>query len=222
MATPSWSYSSLTSFEQCPKRYFHVRVAKDVPDPPGEEAKWGQTVHKHLELRVKDQTPLPQVLAHLEPMMAKILATPHDEIHAERQYCFNAYFKPVDWWSKDAWLRSVVDLELRKGDKALLLDHKTGRRKPDNDQLRLFAAVVLTRDKYLSKVTTGFLWLKDNTIDSETFTRDDVPTIWQDYLSRVARLGHAHESGTWIPKPSGLCKAWCPVGKKRCQYCGRE
>lgn len=222
MKKPAWSYSLLTSFEQCPKRYFHVRVAKDVPDPPGEAAKWGTEVHKHLELRVTDNTPLPQPLEYLEPMMSKILATPHDEIHAERQYCFNQDFQEVTWFSKEAWCRSVVDLELRKGDKALILDHKTGKRKPDSDQLRLFAAVVMTADESLNRVTTGFLWLKDNRIDKETYTRDDVAGIWQDYLARVARLEAAFESNKWVPKPSGLCKAWCPVGKKRCQYCGKD
>ena len=222
MKKPAWSYSSLTAFEQCPKRYYHTRVKKDVPDPPGEAAKWGTEVHKHLELRVTEDKPLPEQLQYLEPMMGKILATPSDEVHAERQYCFNADFQPVTWFSKDAWCRSVIDLEVRKGDRALILDHKTGKRKPDSDQLRLFAAVKMTADKTINKVTTGFLWLKDNKIDKETYTRDDVPVIWQDYLARVARLESAMHNDKWVPKPSGLCKAWCPVGKTRCQYCGKD
>lgn len=222
MKKPAWSYSSLTAFEQCPKRYYHTRVKKDVPDPPGEAAKWGTEVHKHLELRVTEQKPLPDSLQYLEPMMAKILATPSDEIYAEKQYCFDADFSPVTWFSKEAWCRSVIDLEVRKGDRALILDHKTGKRKPDSDQLRLFAAVKMTADKTINKVTTGFLWLKDNKIDKETYTRDDVAGIWQDYLARVARLEAAMLNDKWVPKPSGLCKAWCPVGKNRCSYCGKD
>lgn len=222
MKKPAWSYSSLTAFEQCPKRYYHVRVAKDVPDPPGEAARWGTEVHKHLELRVTEDKKLPEALQYLEPMMGKILATPSDKINAERQYCFNSDFKLVTWFSKEAWCRSVIDLELRKGNKALILDHKTGKRKKDSDQLRLFAAVAMTADERLEQVTTGFLWLKDNKIDKETYTREDVPVIWQDYLARVARLEAAMQNDKWVPKPSGLCKAWCPVGKTRCTYCGKD
>lgn len=222
MKKPAWSYSSLTAFEQCPKRYYHTRVAKDVPDPPGEAAKWGTEVHKHLELRVTEEKPLPEPLQYLEPMMNKILSAPADEVHAEKQYCFNQDFELVPWFSKAAWCRSVIDLEVRKGSNALILDHKTGKRKMDSDQLRLFAAVKMTADKAIKKVTTGFLWLKDNKVDKETYTRDDVPNIWQDYLARVARLEASFESDKWVPKPSGLCKSWCPVGKQRCQYCGKD
>ena len=28
----AWSYSSITLFEQCPKKYYHTRVAKDFKD----------------------------------------------------------------------------------------------------------------------------------------------------------------------------------------------
>lgn len=222
MKKPAWSYSSLTAFEQCPKRYFHTRVAKDVPDPPGEAAQWGTEVHKQLELRVKDDKQLPAALQYLEPMMSKILSTPHDSIAPEKQYCFNADFTPVAWFSKEAWCRSVIDLDIRKGDRALILDYKTGKRKLDSDQLRLFAAVAMTADETLNRVTTGFLWLKDNKIDKETYTRSDVPSIWQDFLARVARLEAAFSNNKWVPKPSGLCKGWCPVGKQRCTYCGKD
>ena len=25
-----WSYSSLKTFQQCPKKYYHLRIAKDI------------------------------------------------------------------------------------------------------------------------------------------------------------------------------------------------
>jgi hypothetical protein len=217
---PAWSYSALTAFETCPRRYHLTRVAKTVPDPPGEAALWGTEVHKHLELRAKDSTPLPETLKYLEPMMAKILDKPHDELYVEKQYCLNADMQPVAWFAKDAWCRGVVDLGLRKGKKVLVLDHKTGKRKPDSDQLQLFAALVMTEDKAIDAVTTGFLWLKDRKIDREQFTRDDIPTIWQNFIPRVRRLESAFEKDRWEAKPSGLCKNWCPC--TTCEFCGAK
>ena len=31
--SPAWSYSSITLFDQCPKKYYHLRVAKDIKEP---------------------------------------------------------------------------------------------------------------------------------------------------------------------------------------------
>ena len=28
----AWSYSSLKTFEQCPRKYYHLKVAKDIKD----------------------------------------------------------------------------------------------------------------------------------------------------------------------------------------------
>lgn len=217
-----WSYSALTSFEQCPKRYYHTRVVKDIPDPPGEAAMWGQRVHKDLELHVKGEKELPEELDYLRPMVDKIVGAPYDEIHAERQYCLNEEFELTEWFGKDAWCRSVIDLEIRRRRKGLLLDWKSGKRKPDNDQLQLFAAVVLTADTQLDEVSTGFLWLKDKKIDREKYNRDDVPGIWQSFVPRVDRMVSAFEVDKWPAKPSGLCKSYCPVGKSRCVHCGRD
>jgi hypothetical protein len=29
---PAWSYSSIKTFDQCPKKYFHLRIKKDFKD----------------------------------------------------------------------------------------------------------------------------------------------------------------------------------------------
>ena len=30
--TIAWSYSSIKTFDQCPKKYYHLKIAKDVQD----------------------------------------------------------------------------------------------------------------------------------------------------------------------------------------------
>ena len=32
----TWSYSNLSLFQQCPKKYYHLRVAKDFKEPESE------------------------------------------------------------------------------------------------------------------------------------------------------------------------------------------
>ena len=214
----AWSYSSLQNFENCPKRYYLTRVAKVVKDVMGEAALWGNTAHKALELRIAEGTPLPEKLAYMEPYALKILESGRKNIHCEKEYCFDSSFKLVEWFSKSAWCRSKIDVEIRKSpEQAVLIDWKFGKRKPDSDQLKLFAAVAMTADKTLEQVETAFFWVPDKKMDKEVFTRDDVAPIWQTFLGKVARVEHATEENKFPPRPSGLC-GYCPVGTENCSF----
>ena len=45
----AWSYSSIKTFDQCPKKYFHLKVIKDVKDTMGPEAIYGTKAHTAAE-----------------------------------------------------------------------------------------------------------------------------------------------------------------------------
>jgi hypothetical protein len=46
----AWSYSSIKTFEQCPKKYFHLKVVKDVKDEAGlKQQSMGPTLHEAAE-----------------------------------------------------------------------------------------------------------------------------------------------------------------------------
>lgn len=221
MAKPvAHSYTSITSFETCPKRHYHLRVVKDVSEPPSEALTWGNTVHKALENRLRDGTPLPAKLATYEPYAAKLAAKP-GTLMVEEPIALTRDMKRVDWWDKAAWLRGKLDVAVKNGTKAAILDWKTGSRKPDNDQLTLFADLAFTVYPDVEQVTTGFIWLKDSKIDQSVFTRNQNASIWQDFFARIERVERAHAENKWPAKPSGLCRSWCPVGRSRCEYCGK-
>lgn len=171
-AMPPWSYSSLTSYETCPKRYFHIKVAKDVVDVPGEAARWGSTVHKHLEDRVRDGTPLPASISSYEPLVAKIANSPNEKL-IECEMAVTRDLKPTEWTAPDAWCRGIVDVGLLTGKRALLLDWKTGKRKPESTQLQLFAGLAFSHHPHLEHVSTGFVWLQANKIDKANFAKSD-------------------------------------------------
>ena len=50
----AWSYSSLKTFEQCPKKYYHLKVAKDVKDKGSSAMFYGNEVHKAAEQYMKE------------------------------------------------------------------------------------------------------------------------------------------------------------------------
>jgi hypothetical protein len=219
MPSPAWSYSAITSFEQCPLQYKLTRVDKVVSGPESDAIVWGKRVHKHLEERIRDGKKLPDILRNLEPVAASI-ANAKGEVLVEQQWCLNENLQPTTWFGKDAWCRAVIDVGVIGSKSAAIFDWKTGKRKDDLDQLKLFAGIAFTMYPHLEKVKTGFVWTKDSSIDKEEFTRDQVGEIWAAFLPRVERLKNAFETGKWQAKPSGLCAKWCPVGKSNCEFCG--
>jgi hypothetical protein len=88
--------------------------------------------------------------------------------------------------------------------------------------MKLFAAATFAAFPYLERVKTAYIWLAHNQIDSKDYVKEDVPGIWQEFTPRVIRLVKALDDDKFPPKPSGLCRAHCPVPKSKCEFSGKE
>jgi len=207
MTIPSWTYSQLDSFETCPKKFYHLRVAKDFKDPPNEHSIWGERVHKAFEDRINHGTPLGEGMRQWEGIARKVERLPGTK-YTEIKLSIDRAFQPAPWGS--SWSRGIADLLVINGEKAVVLDYKTGKRKP-SEQLALYTAYAFAHHEEVREVTSGFVWLKERKIDKQRFERKDLPDIWQSFLPRVSKLEKAYEREKWPAKPSGLCNGWCPV-----------
>ena len=76
---PAWSYSSITLFDQCPKKYYHLRVVKDIKEPESEAMLYGTAVHEAAENYMRDGTPIPEKFAFMEPYLVKLKAIPGEK-----------------------------------------------------------------------------------------------------------------------------------------------
>jgi hypothetical protein len=151
-------------------------------------------------------------MTHWEPLAAKITKLPGVKM-CEQQMALDKNFLPCDW--NNAWTRGIADVLVVHGSNAVVLDHKTGKRKL-TDQLALYAGYTFAYYPEVQTVTTGFVWLRDKKIDKEQFKREDVPAIWAKFLPKIRKLESAYERDAWPCRPSGLCKGWCPV--KSCEF----
>lgn len=224
-----WSHSAMSDFLNCPKQYFHKRVAKDVQDVQGEAALWGDQVHKFFEASIlqfngmkieADELWATLCLQGMDPdesfkvympYLQAVLSTPHDAIHPERQYAIGKDLSPCDWFDKEVWCRGIIDVLLIKGDKAWALDWKTGKRKPNSKQLKLFALLVFLHHPEINTVKTSFMWIKTGESDHETYTREQEADLWQAFVGDLAQYNAAFKQDVWTPRKSGLCRGWCPV-----------
>ena len=68
----AWSYSSITLFDQCPKKYYHLRVVKDIKEPESEAMNYGKDLHLAAEEHIRDGKPLPAKYAYIQEMLDKL------------------------------------------------------------------------------------------------------------------------------------------------------
>lgn len=221
MQAKAWSYSALDSFETCPRRHYLTKVSKEVVEQQTEQMKDGLRVHKALELRLTKNVPLPVEMQSYEVVASTIANRAKGGVFdAEQKLCLSADYRPVSFFDKAAWVRGIIDFTIVKGDKVFIGDYKTGVPKPNSAQLRLTAAMVMHCKPWVQKAVNSFVWLKTGGCTTETITRADVPVIWQEFAPRVQRFQIAHDENKFPPRPSGLCRKYCPVGKAKCEHCG--
>ncbi len=216
MAQPAWTYSGLDTFATCPKKYYHLKVAKDTVDPPTEHTEWGQRVHDAMEYRIKEGRPLPEGMTQWETLAGKIAALPGTKL-TEQKYSVDRNFQPTEWGA--AWSRGIADLVVLHRDEAIVADYKTGKRKP-SEQLDLYAAYVFAYVPNIQTVRYAYIWLKDKALDKTTVTKEELPALQDRFREKARRLESAFERDSWPAKPSGLCKAWCPV--TTCEFNGKK
>lgn len=219
MSQVAWSYSRLSAFETCPRRYYLTTVAKKVSEPQTAATMEGNAVHKALADYLSIGTPLPQKWASYTPYAKRIRDTPGKRL-VEEKFALTADFKPTTFFAKNVWMRAIIDAGVVGEKSAAIFDWKTGKRKVDQSQLQLFALTTFTIFPHVERVQTGFVWLQDKLVDSETYQREQVPDMWRGFLVRVERMERAHEKNQFPPNPSGLCRRWCHVGKALCEHCG--
>lgn len=211
------SYSSIKMYENCPKRYYHQRIMKEIKDEGSEATRYGERIHSDLEHRLVNNKPLSDETKQYEVLCEAIeRMASGGELHAERQLCLNENLTPTSWWGDDAWLRSILDVLILHDDTAVVMDWKTGKRRPDFTQLQLFALQVFKHFPEIKSVKSCFVWLKDLSMDAEVFTVDKTNLMWADMLARIERINQSVETENWPARPSGLCR-FCPA-QNMCEY----
>ncbi|MFZ1754114.1 MAG: PD-(D/E)XK nuclease family protein [Caldilineaceae bacterium] len=216
------SYSRLSTFEQCERKFSYLYVDKTVKDKDNEFTLYGTRVHEALENYGKakadgtavardvlsDNRQFDEVRKHL-PMVDAMLAKPGDK-YFEHQMALREDRTPCDWFAPDIWLRGIADVLIVNGDTAFVVDWKTGKVKDNPTQLKLFACMVMEHFPAVQRVKTAFVWLGHNEVTSQTFGREHLQDMWNTLLPRMDAVQQAVTLGFFKSKPTGLCN-WCPA-----------
>ena len=207
----AWSFSKIKNFGTCPKRYYHVDVKKDFKEDESEILRYGNLCHELLAKHIGKNEPFPDFhKPKLQPLADKILAM-GGKVGVELKLAVTEDMEPCTFFDRKAWFRGVCDVLVRKGAVAYAGDWKFGKIKEDYSQLSLMAAAIFCHYPEIKKIRTEFVWVMEDAVTREDYSRDDIPSIWAGVMPQVDLLRKAHETETFPAKPSGLCRRWCPV-----------
>lgn len=214
MTAITWSYSSLKTFEQCPKKYYHLKVVKDVKDEGSEATLYGQELHKAAEDYLKDGTPIPPKFGYVQDTVDAIKKIPGEK-HCELKLGVKRTdkgYEPCGFFDKDVWWRGIGDVVVVQDELAFSLDYKTSKnaKYADLKQLDILAAALFTHFPQIKKIKSALAFVVSNEfVHKEHFAemRDSYFAAFEPDLDRLAT---AQETGVWNTNTGPLCK-FCPV-----------
>ena len=228
MKPKAWSYSALNGFLTCPRQYYEMNVAKNYPYIQGSEAKWGDKVHKLIEDHIGHRIDLETDEDMSHTMTDRVLGVLDElsdmdcDIVAEGKVSLNRNLKPCGYFDEDTWVRGILDLLAFHPDEvtATIIDWKTGKVRPSDKQLKLFAILVFYLYPQIQTVHTRFEWLAYNDSTAKTYHRRDLNKLWSVFIPDLKRLKEAFLTDSWPAKKSGLCQKYCDV--TGCEHNGRN
>ena len=212
MGAGAWSFSRMKGFETCPKQYYHVTVRKEFPFQETDATRYGSEFHKAAEEYIRDNTPVPERFSFAVPTLEALKAKPGEK-HCELKMGLTEDLQPCGFFDKDVWFRGIVDLAIIDGEKAFVVDYKTGKsaRYADTGQLQLMALSLFAHFPEVKCAKGGLLFVVADKFVGADFNASDHNVLWSPWIKKYARLQKAHETGVWNPVPSGLCRKHCPV-----------
>lgn len=230
MSKIALSYSRLSDYRQCPRK-FRLKYLDKAPNFKEDASKSphlvrGGNVHKGLEnyiikLRAGQQGIPVSSLAEVErtkPLIHKMMS--QYDIHPEHQVAINDQFQLVDWFANDAWFRVIFDV-IGFGQDLLLGDWKTGKindyagTMDEPGQLHYAAFVGMCVWPQFEDVHTAYFYVDHKKSHRESFAKS------KDFDRLQAALIREHNQvnseSEWAPCVNDYCK-WCQATKDQCPY----
>lgn len=211
----TWSFSRIDTFENCPRKFYEINIAKTVPYVQGAEAKDGDIQHKEFEAYFKMGTPLSPENQPFQPMLDKFKALPGEQ-YVETDLSLRRDFVPCktnDW--NNVWFRARSDYVKVNGTHALALDWKFGKPRDDERQAELTALPIFQYHENVTEVTFIYMYLRHGEPKPVKFYRANIGRMWNGWLEKVNKLEKAQQQNNWPATPNPLC-GWCPV--KNCPH----
>lgn len=213
-----WSFSSLKTFQQCPKKYYHVKIAKDVVESDTQATLYGRSVHSAAEEYVRDGTPLPKPYEYIKPYLDTLSAIPGDK-YCELELGLTENLEACEFHAPNVWWHGIADFVVVNEDKGIAhsVDYKTSKsaRYADVAQLNYVAVGLFAKFPKIKRVKSALLFVVSNEFVKAEQTVEEVDKYMERARQDVARIKAALGNEVWNPISGPLCR-FCSV--KQCEY----
>lgn len=206
----AWSYSALSTYENCPRKYWATKVEKLVDDRNKFSIR-GDDEHKSIETYMKTGAGLAQNLDPIKPVFDKLRSAPGDQ-YVEYQMTLDRDMTPCRWndWNR-AWVRGAGDYVKVNGTHATYIDWKSGKpRKDTQEQIELVSLLLFRHFENVKTVSGSMFYYRHGKITPpHVVAREQEPQLWDGFIRRVKEMEQSKVNDNWPTNPNPLC-GWCP------------
>lgn len=203
-----WSFTNLGDFANCRHKFFRKHVAKDLPkEAKSPEQLAGIEAHAMFEKWINQNAWGDDKFYSLVKPILAMGAT------AERKYGMALDGKACGFFM-DPWGRGVVDVEILRGDTAVLFDWKTGKVREDDRELKCQALLLKANNPHIKKVTGAYIWLRENRMGA-VYDLSNTDRAMRANITATEQMQDCLEKDRWAKSPNPLCGC-CPV--KDCEH----
>jgi len=210
----AWSYSSIKTFEQCPKKYYHLKVLKDIKDSGSQATIYGQEVHQAAEDYVKDGTPIPEKFAYIRKVVERIAKQKGDKYTEHKMGLKKTEdgYETCKFLGKDVWWRGIADVVIINSNTAYSIDYKTSKnaRYADTKQLDLVAGGLFVEFPEVDTIKSALLFVVSGDLIRKNHYREHMSKYINTFEPTLDRLDTAEQTAVWNAVSGPLCR-FCPV-----------
>lgn len=195
------SYSAIKTYDQCPAKYKFGRIDK-LAEPSGPAAERGKLIHAEIEAVLKNGLELVcEELVYLLPQTDK---WKEQNAQSELEFAVDSSWNAVEFNDPTAMFRGIIDLYIEQGNRAIVLDFKTGKERDYLDQVRAYATVILATKPHIHEVVPIIEFIDtQKTVEYMTIYSRDIEYLKSDIQGRINIIAH---DKFYIANPSGLCR----------------
>jgi hypothetical protein len=206
----SWSYSRFSDYAKC-ALYAYLKHIEKVPEPKGPALTRGSEIDelctKYASGEIGD---CPPELARFKSDF-DALRKVRRRLYLQQEIAFTKDWEETDWKDWDhAWVRVKMDCYYEEKDAIRVVDFKTGRIYPGNeDQLDLYAVAAILKASPKVKRVEAELWYLDQdgeNVICKSYTREEALALREKWSKTVRPMLN---DGVFKPTPSEYACKYC-------------
>lgn len=207
-----WSYSFLSTYENCARKAQATYITKEVKWEESPEANYGNRVHKVCEdaLNLQQFPDMPYTDTHR--FFHDIYSIPKIELVPEQKLGVDRDWQPTDFFASNVWGRGKVDAPLIVNKTtAIIFDWKTGKVREDPFELEVQAVLLKAKYPDLENIKGCYIWLKADKY-GEVY---DLGSKISNTKRAIQDIMRKVEQGLFYANKNPLC-GWCSL--RTCKY----